>query len=339
MNHSSDQPSQVGPDETEGAKSPVAPTAHPLTWRGDLINVARGFCMGAADTVPGVSGGTVALILGHYRRLVTAISYFDSTLLSLVAQWDLKAASKRIDLRFLTALGIGILCGAASLLNTMHWLLDEHPSETRAVFFGLMVASVWIVKEYVQHWTPLRFVLALLGAAAAVGIALLPASTASLTLPFLFISASLAICAMILPGISGALVLLLFGVYQPVSGMIKEAFRGNITVESMTQIIVFGSGCAFGLLAFSRGLRWLLEHRQESTMAVLLGLMIGSLGKLWPLQMPTAETSQLEAKMRVMQYVSPADYEGSLTWLFVLGCVALVATLVMEGIAKKAAIQ
>jgi putative membrane protein len=105
----------------------------------------------------------------------------------------------------------------------------------------------------------------------------------------------------------------------------------------MTQIIVFGSGCAFGLLAFSRGLRWLLEHRQESTMAVLVGLMIGSLGKLWPLQMPTAETAQLEAKMRVMQYVSPADYPGSLTWLFGLACVALVATLVMEGIAKKAA--
>ncbi len=335
MDHSRDQPTDVGPDEAETAESTVAPMARPTALRGDLINVARGFCMGAADTVPGVSGGTVALILGHYRRLVTAISHFDRKLLSLVAQKELKAASERIDLRFLVALGIGILCGVALLLNAMHWLLDYHPSETRAVFLGLMVASVWIVKDYVEHWTAARFLQVLMGAVIALGITLLPTSTASLTLPFLFISAALAICAMILPGISGAFVLLLLGVYQPVSGMIKEALRGNITIESMTQIIVFGSGCAFGLLAFSRGLRWLLEHRQGSTMAALMGLMIGSLGKLWPLQIPTAETAQLEAKMRVMQYISPADYPGSLMWLIALASFAAIATLAMEGIAKK----
>ncbi len=335
MDQSHDQPANASPNGATAADLSDAPGLRPGSLRGDVIQFARGFCMGAADIVPGVSGGTVALILGHYRRLVTAISHFDGTCLSLVLKRDFNAAAQRIDLRFLVALAAGILCGVALLAGTMHWLLDAHLPETLAVFLGLMLASVWIVKDYVEIWSVTQVIAALIGAVVAVGITLLPTTTAELSLPFLFLSASLAICAMILPGISGAFVLLLLGVYHPITGLIKEAARGNVTTEALVQILVFASGCAAGLLVFTRGLRWMLEHHQAGTMAALIGLMLGSLGKLWPLQMPTADTAELEAKFRVMQYVTPGEYPGSLVWLVVLVILAAAAVLLMESAAKR----
>jgi len=335
MDRPSDQGAYSPPKEVTAPEVPDVPVVAHGSVRSDLINVVRGFCMGAADTVPGVSGGTVALILGHYRRLVTAISHVDAHALSLLLRRDLSALARHIDLRFLVALAAGILSGVALLAGVMHWLLDHHHSETFAVFLGLMLASVWIVKDYVDQWTAARVLGLLAGAAAAVGITMLPMAEGNMSLPFLFVSASVAICAMILPGISGAFVLLLLGVYHPVTGLIKDAVRGNITVEAAIQIGVFGSGCVIGLLAFSRGLRWLLEHHQGGTMATLMGLMIGSLGKLWPLQLPTAETAELEPKLRVFQYVSPENYPGSVTWLVALVVVAALTVCTMEWVAKK----
>jgi putative membrane protein len=306
---------------------PVA-TNDSIGW--DLLNVVRGFCMGAADTVPGVSGGTVALILGHYQRLITAISRVDSVFLGLLAKVRLREAAAHIDGRFLLALGIGIAGGIVSLAGLMHWLLETRMSETFAVFFGLVLASVWIVRSYIDRWTASRVFACLGGIAFAVGISVLPASSGSVSLPYLFLSACVAICAMILPGISGAFVLLLFGVYHPVTGLIKDAAKGHVTLEGLTQMAVFGAGCAFGLLAFSRLLRWMLEHYRGATMAALMGLMIGSVAKLWPLQMPTPETADLEMKHRVLQYVAPAEWSGSLITLFALAAGAAIVVLVIE---------
>ncbi|MGB7323448.1 MAG: DUF368 domain-containing protein [Rubripirellula sp.] len=304
------------------------------TVRGDVINVVRGFCMGAADTVPGVSGGTVALILGHYTRLVTAISHVDSQLFGLVKEKQLAAAARHLDVRFLAALGLGIATGIVTLSGLMHWLLEFRMAETLAVFLGLLVASVWIVKGYVDRWTPSRIAALACGAAVAIGITLLPMGTGNMSLPYLFFSASIAICAMILPGISGAFVLLLLGVYHSVTGLIKDAAKGNFSAESLTQIAVFASGCLIGLLAFSRVLRWLLQHHRGTTMAWLMGLMIGSAGKLWPLQRPTAETASNELKFRIMEYVSPANWDGSLITLVALAIAAAVAVIVVERFAE-----
>ncbi len=294
--------------------------------------------MGAADTVPGVSGGTVALILGHYQRLVTAISHVDLELLSLVRQRHFREAAEHVDLRFLVALGAGVATGIVSLAGIMHWLLDHRMPETLAVFLGLVLASVWIVRRYVDHWGPSRIVAAVLGGIVASVICILPMSQGSTSLPFLFVSASIAICAMILPGISGAFVLLLLGVYHPVTGLIKEAAKGHITVDSATQIIVFASGCAFGLLAFSRVLRWMLEHHSGVTMAGLVGLMIGSIGRLWPMQAPTAATADLEMKYREMEYFSPANWTGtSMVMLMGLAIAAGIAVMVIERVAESKA--
>ncbi len=303
------------------------------SFAGDLFNVVRGFCMGAADTVPGVSGGTIALILGHYQRLITAISNIDRALVALVMQRRFAEAARHVDLRFIAALGAGIAIGIVTLAGVMHWLLDHHTSKTFAVFFGLILASVWIVKGYIDRWSPSGVIACLGGVVAAVTISMLPVASESTSLPYLFVAASVAICAMILPGISGAFVLLLFGVYHPVTGLIKEAAKGQVSIEGLTQMGAVAAGCAFGLLAFSRLLRWLLEHRRDATMAALMGLMIGSIAKLWPLQMATPETADLEMKLRVMQYVAPSAWPGSLLGLAALVAAAATIVLTIERLA------
>ena len=299
----------------------------------DAINIGRGFCMGAADTVPGVSGGTVALILGHYERLVTAISRVNSESLSLVFRGKFDRAFAHLDGRFLCGIGAGILTGIVTLAGLMHWLLDHRMPETFAVFFGLIISSVLIVQKSISRWTIGSIVSLTLGIMAAVIVGRLSPTGGGDSLVYMFGSASIAICAMILPGISGAFILLLLGVYHPITGMIKDLAKGSFDASSLTTMFVFASGCLFGLLAFSRVLHWLLDHYKDITMAGLIGLMIGSVEKLWPLQMPTPETASLKMKERVMQYIPPGEWPGNLLTLVLLAIIAAVGVLVLERIA------
>ncbi|SMP50501.1 putative membrane protein [Neorhodopirellula lusitana] len=305
------------------------------TVAGDAINVFRGFCMGAADTVPGVSGGTVALILGHYDRLIAAISHVDSEAVAMLIGGNWRALANKLDLRFLVALGIGIVTGIGLLAGLMHWLLHERMNETMAVFFGLVLASVWVVRRNVSSWSIGRVIGLAAGIAGALAISQIPASVGEVSTAYLFFSASIAICAMILPGISGAFVLLLFGVYEPVIGMIKDFVKGNFDAESITQLFVFAAGCGFGLLAFSRLLNYLLSRHRDTTMATLIGLMIGSVGRLWPLQVVTPETADLKLKFQKFNFVSPADYDGSIVTLVVLAIVAAGVVVIADHITRK----
>lgn len=311
------------------------PAVKPGTIGGDVINVFRGFCMGAADTVPGVSGGTVALILGHYDRLIAAISSVDSVSAKLFASGQLRALSERLDLRFMLALGAGIVAGIGSLAGLMHWLLLNRMNETMAVFFGLVLASVWVVRRNVSHWTPGRCIAVVIGAAIAVAISRIPASSGDIHLLYLFLSASIAICAMILPGISGAFVLLLLGVYEPVIAMVKQFFKLDLSVMLILRLTVFTLGCVFGLLAFSRLLNYLLGHRRDVTMATLIGLMIGSVGRLWPLQTVTPETAGLELKFQETMFVTPAQYDGSVTVLITLALIAAAVVLIADHVTRR----
>ncbi|WDQ18608.1 DUF368 domain-containing protein [Rhodopirellula sp. P2] len=300
-----------------------------------LLNVFRGFCMGAADTVPGVSGGTVALILGHYDRLIAAISHVDTTSLGLLRSGQWAGLARRMDLRFLIALGIGIVVGIGALAGLMHWLLQHRVNETMAVFFGLVLASVWVVRRNVTQWTLPRCVLLVVGVLVALGISQIPATTGDASHVFLFFSASIAICAMILPGISGAFILLLLGVYEPVIGMIKGVVKGQIDLDILGRLAVFAAGCLFGLLAFSRLLNYLLEHFRDATMAVLIGLMIGSVGRLWPLQRVTPETAELELKHQEFDWVSPLQYEGSLVVLLALAITAAIVVMAADHFTRR----
>ncbi len=364
MDHSDQQPSDPSSIESISTDAGVVPAADRLTpdassaltepaatahatgpgsansgqnrgVRDDVINAIRGFCMGAADTVPGVSGGTIALIMGHYARLVTAISHIDTELIGLIRQRKWRAAADHIDLRFLVALGAGLLLGVVSLAGLMHYLLDAHFPETLAVFLGLLIASLWVVVQYIDRWTTSRYVACGVGIAIAAVISMLPTGHGNLSLPYIFMAASIAICAMILPGISGAYVLLVLGVYHGVTGVIKDAAKLQITTESALQLIAFGSGCLFGLLSFSRLLRRLLESARGTTMAALMGLMIGSVGKLWPLQKPTADTAMLEPKFRVMEYVAPSQWDGSIPLLVALVVASAAIVLAIEWLATR----
>ena len=329
------------PTEQDGRDAPIETTGTDSSniqvrsdamrfGRRDVLNVVRGFCMGAADTVPGVSGGTVALIMGHYSRLVTAISRIDVALVRLIINREFRKAAIHLDLQFLCGLAVGIVAGIVSLAGLMHWLLEHQLPETFAAFFGLVIASVLVVRKYIDRWRPSCFISFFTGAVVAIGISQLPQSAGSESLPYLFFAATIAICAMILPGISGAFILLLFGVYHSITGLIKSAAQGDLTLESLTQIGVFCAGCLVGLLSFSRILKWLLANHRSTTMSGLMGLMVGSLVKLWPLQLPTEETAGLEFKQRVFEYVSPVNWPGSFASLVAIAIIAGGMVLLLE---------
>ncbi|QEF99362.1 hypothetical protein Mal15_34260 [Stieleria maiorica] len=329
------------PNQTDSAASPEShspvatrkPVASALHL--DVVNLVRGFCMGAANIVPGVSGGTVALVLGHYQRLIDAVSRIDSHLVGELLARRPKRAWEYVDGRFLMAIGIGVVFGSVALAGLINWLFDHHMPETFAVFFGMILASVLIVRRQVKRWGPASLAACAFGILAAVVVGRLSPTDGGDSLIYLFGAAAIAICAMILPGISGAFILLLLGVYHPITGLIKNTVKLNIDLNSILQLGVFAFGCLFGLLAFSRLLSWMLDHHRDKTMAVLVGLMIGSVEKLWPLQVPTAETAGLKMKERIMQVVPPSEWNGSLMLLAALVIGAAVFVLVLERVAES----
>lgn len=273
--------------------------------------------MGAADIVPGVSGGTVALILGIYERLVTAISHVDRTFLGELKKKQWSAAAEHIDLRFLITLGCGIGIGIGGLASLMNWLLEFHLEPTLAVFFGLILASSVIVARTIDRWNLGSLLFALAGAAFAYWLVAQPFMKGTDGYGYLFFCGMVAICAMILPGISGAFILLILGKYYYVTGIIKNIVHGDVTVEHLTVLVVFASGCVLGLLAFSKFLRWLLAHYHAPTMAVLCGFMLGSLRRIWPFkEIPATVSDGVDVKHEQFNNIWPTSLDSSF-WLAV----------------------
>ena len=254
--------------------------------RGSVVGVfVSGVLMGIADTIPGVSGGTVAMVLGFYDRLVTAISRCDATLLRLVVGGRWREASERLDLRFLLTLGLGIGSGILVLATLMRGLLREYPLPVNAVFFGLVAGSCLLVGRGIGGWTKLRAALVLVAFVVAFELLGFPEGSIE---PSggrleLFASGAIAICAMILPGVSGAFLLKVMGQYEGIINLLAELAAGRATFESLVTLAVFACGCLAGLIGFSKLLRRLLGSHRESTLAVLTGAMCGSLRVLWPL--------------------------------------------------------
>jgi len=303
----------------------------------DLLTFLRGFCMGAADTVPGISGGTVALILGHYGRLLGVISSFNLEAMRLLRAGRFRELWRACDLRFASVLLLGIIVGAGSLASTLHWLLENRTAETFAVFFGLVLASSWIVFRWVSRWS-LAAVLVLAAAALfAYGLAGMSVFDIGLSRGHLFLSATVAICAMILPGISGAFVLLLLGMYHPVIDMIKRFARLDISLDLLLDLSTFAIGCLVGLLLFSRLLRWCLRVHPNATLAALLGLMIGSARRIWPLQQPSAATAHLEFEEQQFVIVSASEWPTSVWPLVVLAIAAAAVVIGIETAAERLA--
>ncbi len=240
---------------------------------GPILQLLRGFLMGAADIVPGVSGGTVALILGIYKDLISNVRAGAHALKQLITG-DVGGgvdSIKAIDWLFLIPLGSGVLVAFALLRHPMEDLLVERPEGVAAVFCGLVAASCWLVWTSLTNRDPVR--LAVIAGVAIVAFVLLgfnAGAIANPALPLFLATGAVAICAMILPGISGSFIMLMFGMYAAVLG------------GSIPELLVFLVGAVIGLALFSSLLNWLLEHHEQTVMAALLGLMIGSIRVLWP---------------------------------------------------------
>lgn len=254
----------------------------------DLANVARGACMGAADVVPGVSGGTVALIVGIYNRLVMAISHIDIKLLTLLKARRFRDAANHMDLRFLLTLAVGLAIGFLVMTATMHHLLTKDMktySLTLAVFSGMIMMSAVFVARNVSRSNAATILAAAIGIVVAGSMAFAK-STEGIdpSMAYIFVSGSIAICAMILPGISGAMILMLLGVYLHLSEIPHLLKDGQDVPNCLLTIAVFGSGCLISLILFSKFLKWLLNGYYDATMATMCGFMVGALPKLWPFQ-------------------------------------------------------
>ena len=236
---------------------------------------ARGLAMGAADIVPGVSGGTIALITGIYERLLSAVVSADSDALAMALSGRWNALWHRIDGGFLSILLLGILTAIFSMASGIHWLLTHYLQLLWSFFSGLiLVSAVLLIRDEVTLNSVDRLAGFTLGVCIAVGAALMPPVSFLTGLPGLFFAGAIAICAMILPGISGSLLLVLMGMYEQVFSAVRTL--------QVTELSVLAAGCVTGLLLFARLLQHCLQRYRALAMAFLSGVLMGSLVAVWP---------------------------------------------------------
>ncbi|TDG13594.1 DUF368 domain-containing protein [Seongchinamella unica] len=262
----------------------------------------RGMLMGAADIVPGVSGGTMAFITGIYDTLLTSIRSVDLEFVRLVLKLDVRGAWEHINGGFLLALLAGIVTSIATLARLISWLLEYHPVPLWAFFFGLILASALVLLRQVRGWNPARGLCLLAGVSVAATIALAPVVNMHFGLAGVFLSGFLAICAMILPGISGSFILVLLGMYGTVLAAVNSF--------DLVFLAVLAAGAIAGLLCFSRLLHFLLHRFHEGTMALLTGFLFGSLLVVWPWKQVLAWVAGSHGQLKPAQQlpVGPVEF-------------------------------
>ncbi len=300
----------------------------PNSFSTDLRIASCGFAMGAADIVPGVSGGTVALILGVYERLIAAITRCDARFLKLLFSRQWQAAADYIDLRFIAALGCGIAVGIGGLASLMTYLLSSQMSFTFAAFTGMIIASSLIVARRIPKWNMQLVGMLLLGCVVALRLVTLSVlQNPPESLWYLYFCGMIGITAMILPGISGAFILLLLNRYHYITDSIKAVVHGDINIAVIGALFVFGLGCLTGLLSFSRVLRWLLSRYHDGTMAVLCGFMLGSLYRLWPFQSDVTPDVE-KFKHKTFENFIPGAFTSQV-WVAIILCVCGVSVVLL----------
>jgi len=290
---------------------------------------AKGFCMGAADVVPGVSGGTMAFILGIYEELIKAIRSFDLKFLRLLFSSRIKEALEHVSWKFLMSVLLGIFMAILSLARILSWLLQNQPVLIWSFFFGLILASVFTVSQHLSKLNASNGIWMLLGTVGAYFlVGMVPVSTPN-TPWFLFLSGAIAICAMILPGISGAFILLLLAKYH----YALEAVNNR----DLFPLFIMAVGAAFGLLAFSRLLYWLLRRHRDMTIALLTGLMLGSLRKVWPWKETLKSRVEAYGNIAHVTQVNglPSQWDNEVTLALFLMAVGFLLVLFLNRLARK----
>lgn len=289
-----------------------------------------GTAMGAADIVPGVSGGTMAFILGIYETLINGIKAFNLDVLRLVLKGDIKGAMDAVPWRFLVVLGLGIVISFLALVRFLTFMLEEHPDLLFAFFFGLVVASIIAIGAKVTRWDLGTMLALVVGAVVAfIIVSLDPAGGENHSLPVLFFSGMVAIMAMVLPGISGSFILLLLGQYEYILNAIKDF---NFQV-----IITVGVGATLGLVFFSRFLSWLLKTYEMLTLSLLTGFMIGSLYKIWPWrEQPPADLNVADHAEEFTRPVMPTEFPTEdVVFALVLMLIGFIIVTVLDHLQSR----
>ena len=264
----------------------------------------KGMMMGAADAVPGVSGGTIAFMTGIYEELIYSLKQCGPSALIMLFKEGPVAAWKHVTGTFLLTLISGILFSLLTISHVVLYWLAEYPELLWSFFFGLILASVWSVCRHVEHWDRNTYTSFIIGVITAYFITSMSPTSVEATPLFIFLSGMVAICAMILPGISGSFILLLLGMYTPILMAIKN-------IELFT-LGLFATGCVVGLLSFSRVLSWMFSSFRTATLALLGGFMLGSLNKVWPWKYTTAYTINRHGQEvpLVQENISPFTFES-----------------------------
>lgn len=296
-----------------------------------LIISLKGIAMGAADVVPGVSGGTIAFISGIYEELINSINSVNFNTLKTLRKEGFTAAWKSINGNFLLALLLGISISVLSLAKVIKWLLENEPVLLWSFFFGLVLASIIYVGKQIKNWNVVAIIIFLLGTAMAYYITTLPVLATNDSNLYLVLAGSLAICAMILPGISGAFILLLLGAYKPAVDAIHD--------RDIKTLFFLAIGAIVGLLTFSRLLKWLFDHYKNLTLVALTGFIVGSLNKIWPWKevLSWRTNSKGEQVPFTDKSISPFNYEGEaqLGLAIVFMIIGFALILILERTATK----
>ena len=247
-----------------------------------LFVTVKGICMGAADVIPGVSGGTIAFMTGIYEELVGSINAINTTAMKLLFSGKFKEFWKHINGNFLLSLIAAILVSILSLAKLMTYLLEHHPVQTWAFFFGLIVASSIFILKDIKGWKFRDIVMLAIGIVTGAVVCTLSPTETPDGLWFIFLCGAIAICAMILPGISGSFILLILGKYEYMMGTVAKIVSGDGVPMDFVILIIFAAGALAGIIAFSKFLHWLLAGYHRPTLLALAGFIIGSLVKVWP---------------------------------------------------------
>ncbi|MCD8434795.1 DUF368 domain-containing protein [Tenacibaculum dicentrarchi] len=302
------------------------------TKKDYLVIILKGIAMGAADVVPGVSGGTIAFISGIYEELLNAISAVNLDLFKILKKEGVKSAWAQLNGNFLAALFTGIFISIISLAKAIKWLLINQPILLWAFFFGLVLASIIYIAKQVKHWSFKGIFIGVLAVFFGYLITVLPAVNGQeVSYLFLVFSGAIASCAMILPGISGSYILLLIGVYPLVMSALTKS-----ELKTISAIVI---GVMIGLTTFSKLLKWLFYNYKNEMLIALTGLMLGSLNKVWPWKtvLTTYTDRHGVVKPLLEKSVLPFSYDGNpeLMYASILIIVGFSLILLLEKLAVK----
>jgi len=296
--------------------------------------VIKGIGMGAADVIPGVSGGTIAFITGIYEELVNSVKSINPRALKLLFSGKFREFWESINGTFLLSIVVGIGISIFSLAKGLKFLLDNYPVAVWSFFFGLILASAIYIARSIKKWDAGIIIAGIAGIISAFFITVISPASGNPAWWFIFISGAIAICAMILPGISGSFILVLLGMYK----FILEAVSSlNIGV-----LLIFITGAAIGIVLFSNLLSWLLKKYHNITIAVLAGFMVGSLNKVWPWKQITETFTDSHGNVQplVEKNILPGSYEqltGQDSWIIpaiILALAGFITIFVIEGLTK-----